>query len=42
MTQLTSAKGYFRSAPGEAIGDVLGLVSLCVMIFAGFAAPAFF
>lgn len=42
MKQLSSARGYFRSAPSKALGDVFGLIGLCMMIYAGFAAPAFF
>ncbi|MEM1275784.1 MAG: hypothetical protein AAGH74_04595 [Pseudomonadota bacterium] len=42
MTQIVKAKKFIAAAPKEAMTDVLGLVGLCVMIFAGFAAPAFF
>ena len=42
MTQIAKAKLFVTAAPKEAMSDLLGLVGLCVMIFAGFAAPAFF
>lgn len=42
MSQIVKARGYFMAAPREALSDLVGLVGLCAMIFAGFAAPVFF
>lgn len=41
MSTLRKARSYAMAAPREALGDVLGLGALCLMIFAGFTAPAF-
>ncbi|HSF95517.1 MAG TPA: hypothetical protein VLA52_10880 [Thermohalobaculum sp.] len=42
MTMLLKARKFAADAPREALADTLGFAAVCVLIFAGFMAPAFF
>jgi hypothetical protein len=42
MTMLLKARKFATAAPREALTDALGFAGMCVLIFAGFTAPAFF
>ncbi|MEM0944209.1 MAG: hypothetical protein AAGI70_09705 [Pseudomonadota bacterium] len=39
MTTIRNARRFITAAPREALADALGLVGLCLMIFAGFTLP---
>ena len=42
MAIFRKAHRFAAAAPEEALADVLGFAGLCLLIFAGFMAPAFF
>lgn len=39
MTALTSASRFLKAAPREAAWDVLGLLAIGAIVFAGFVVP---
>ena len=42
MAILIKARNFAQAAPREALADTLGFAAICILIFAGFTAPAFF
>ena len=41
MTTIRNARSFIATAPAEALTDIVGLGAMCLLIFAGFAAPVF-
>lgn len=41
-TAVTKARSFLNRAPVEALGDAVGLMAICLLVFTGFTLPALF